>query len=182
LSITEIDLDLDSSPVKVRVQRDLPNLSLGGENLGPLKEGDDVDLPRWMANELAKSNIVKVFEREPLDMAALAKIHWRECIPSSREIPPMQNDFYYKLRGLLKDLLQKSEHEQSIRADYDKALSQSKDIVNCRLHKILYIAAGPPQTDTTLQKLAAEERALYNQLCSIVNEWKRRVLSLEDEK
>jgi len=182
LSIIDIDLDLDSSPVKARVLRDSLEVSLGGGKIGPLREGDEIELPRWIANELAKSNVVKLFDREPLDTAALAKIHWRECIPSSREIPPMQSDFYYKLRCLLEDLLQQSQREPSRRADYEKALSQSKDIVNCRLHKILYFAAAPPQGDSTLQKLAAEERALYNQLSSIVNEWKGKVLSLEDEK
>jgi len=182
LSITDIDLDLDSSLVKVRVLRDLSELFLGGKKLGPLREGDEVEVPHWMAREMAKSKNVKILEREPLDIMALSKIHWREGIPSSREIPPMPYDFYYKLRCLLSGLSEESGHDPSKRIEFEKALSQSKDIVNCRVHKILSLAAAAPQAESALQKMAAEERALYDKLSSTVSEWKRTVLALEDGK
>jgi len=182
LSVTDIELDLDSSPVKVRVLHDLPELFLGGEKFGPLKEGEEVEVPGWMAKELAKEMIVKLLEREPLEMSTLSKIHWRESIPSSREIPPMEYDFYYKLRALINDLAEESNRDPSRKIELDKAQSQFKDIVNCRVQKILHLAAAPPQRETNLQKMTAEERALYNQLSRIVSEWKQKVLSLEEQK
>jgi len=182
LSVKDIELDLDSSPVRVRILRDSPELYLGGERFGPLKGGEEVEVPNWMAKELAKGMIVKLLEREPLEMATLSKIHWRECIPASREIPPMELDFYYRLRRLIDTLAEESNREPSRKADLEKAQSQFKDIVNCRVQKILHLAAAPPQRETNLQKMTAEERALYNQLSAIVGEWRQRVLSLEEQK
>lgn len=182
MSIIDTELDMDSSPVKVRILHDSPELFFSGEKLGPLKEGDELELPRWMAQELAESKLARILERETLDMPALAKIHWRECIPSSREIPQMDYDFYYRLRRLLRDLREESDRGPTGRVTLEKAESQFKDILNCRIRKIMYLAAAPPQSDAVLQKMAAEERALYNHLSTIVNEWKRKVLAPEDEK
>jgi len=182
LSIIDTELDIDSSPVKVRILHDSPELFFSGEKLGPLKEGDELELPRWMAQELAESKLARILEREPLDMPTLAKIHWRECIPSSREIPQMDHDFHYRLRRLLHELREEAEREPSRRVMLEKAESQFKDIINCRMHKILYLAAAPPQADVVLQKMTAEERVLYNHLSTIVNEWKRKVLAPEGEK
>lgn len=176
LSIIDTELDMDSSPVKVRILHDSPELFFSGEKLGPLKEGDELELPRWMAQELAESKLARILEREPLDIPTLAKIHWRECIPSSREIPQMDYDFYYRLRRLLRDLREESEREPSGRATLERAESQFKDIVNCRMRKIMHLAAAPPQTDAVLQKMTAEERVLYDHLSTIVNDWKQKVL------
>ena len=182
MSVTDIELDLDSSPVKARVLHDSPELFLGGQKFGPLKMGEEIEIPRWMAKELAREMIVMLLEHEPLEMSTLTKIHWRECIPSSREIPAMEYDFYYKLRRLVDDLAEESKREPSRKIDLDKAQSQFKDIVNCRLQKILHLAAAPPQRETNLQKMTAEERALYNKLSLIVSEWRQKVLSLEELK
>jgi hypothetical protein len=182
LSIFDAELDMDSSPVKVKILHDSPELFFSGEKLGPLREGDELELPYWAAQELADNGIANILGREPLDVPTLTKIHWRECIPSSREIPQIDNDFYYRLRRLLRRLREEAESEPSRREALEKAEGQFRDIVDCRMRKIMYLAAAPPQVDAVLQKMAAEERLLYNRLSTITHEWRMKVLALEDEK
>ncbi|MEM2942148.1 MAG: hypothetical protein QXT81_01865 [Candidatus Bathyarchaeia archaeon] len=182
LLVVDTKLDVDSSPVKVKILHDSPELFFSGEKLGPLREGDELELPYWAAEELAENGIAKILGREPLDMSTLTKVHWRECIPGSREIPQIDNDFYHRLRRLLRRLREEVKSEPSRRKTLEKAESQFKDIVDCRMRKIMYLAAAPPQVDAVLQRMAAEERWLYNLLSTITHEWRMKVLALEDEK
>ena len=179
MTIDDIKLDLDSGPIRVKVLHDSPELHLGGKSL--LKENSEIEVPRWMARELSRGKMVSILERDALDMAALAKIHWRESIPGSREIPQMEYDFFHRLRGLLADLSEASERDPTKRIDLEKAQSQFKDILNCRLRKILNAAASP-LTDSSLQKMTAEEQVLFSQLSTIIKEWRQKVVFPEDEK
>ncbi|MBS7622977.1 DNA replication complex GINS family protein [Candidatus Bathyarchaeota archaeon] len=182
LSIVDAKLDMDLSPVKVKILRGLPELFFSDEKLGPLREGDELELPYWAAQELADSGVAKILGREPLDIPTLTKVHWRECIPSSREIPQIDNDFYCRLRHLLRRLREEAESEPSKRETLVKVESQFKDIVDCRMRKIMYLATAPPQVDAVLQKMTVEERMLYSRLSTITREWRMEVLALEGEK
>jgi hypothetical protein len=168
--------------IKARVLRETPELFFSGKTFGPFKVGDEIEIPRWLARELTKNQMVKILDEKPLEIHDLAKIHWRESIPESREIPQLDYDFYNKLRELLHDLSKNSEQDPSQKSILEKTLSQSKDIINCRLHKIVYLATNPSITDATIQKMAVEERRLYNDLRSIIDEWKNKILNLEDEE
>jgi hypothetical protein len=180
LTIDDIELDLDSAPIRVKVLHDSPELHLGGKSL--LKENNEIEVPRWMARELSRVKMVSILERDALDMTALAKIHWRESIPGSREIPQMEYDFFHRLRCLLGDLSEASERDPTKRIELEKAQSQFKDILNCRVRKILNAAAASPLTDSTLQKMTAEEQVLFSQLSTIIKDWKQKVVFPEDEK
>lgn len=168
--------------IRARVVHDTPELFFSGKTFGPFKIGDEIQIPRWLARELTKNRIVKILDEKRLEIPDLAKIHWRESIPESREIPPLDHDFYSKLRELLCELSKKKDKDPSQKTLFENTLSQSKDIINCRLHKIVYLAANPLITDATIQKMAVEERRLYNDLRLIIDEWKNKILNLEDEE
>ena len=168
--------------IKTRVIRETPELFFSGKTFGPFKVGDEIEIPRWLAKELTKNQMVKILDEKPLEINDLAKIHWRESIPESREIPQLDYDFYSKLRDLLRELSKNSEQDPSQKTILEKALSQSKDIINCRLHKIVYLAANPSITDNTIQKMTVEERRLYKDLSSMINEWKNKILKIEDKE
>lgn len=182
MSINDFETDYESSMIKARVLRGTPELFFSGKTFGPFKDGDEIEIPRWLARELTKNRTVKILDEKPLEIPDLAKIHWRESIPESRELPPLDHDFYNKLRELLHELSKKKDQDPSQKTLFEKALSQSKDIINCRLHKIVYLATNPSITDTTIRKMAVDERRLYNDLSPIINEWKNKILNLEDEE
>jgi hypothetical protein len=168
--------------LKARVIQDTPELFFSGKTFGPFKIGDEIQIPRWLARELIKNQMVKILDEKPLEIPDLAKIHWRESIPESREIPPLDNDFYRKLRELLCELSKKKNKDPTQKTLFENTLSQSKDIINCRLHKIVYLATNPSINDATIQKMAVEERILYNDLKTIIDEWKNKILKLEDKE
>ncbi|MGQ9542758.1 MAG: hypothetical protein ACUVTM_01525 [Candidatus Bathyarchaeia archaeon] len=181
-SVKDTRIEVESPFVNIRITRDVSELFFSGNTIGPLKEGYEMELPRWMASELAKYRVAKILNDKPLDTSMLAKIHWRECIPSSRELPPLDHDFYYKLRLLIKELDEQGVSDQSKRVDRERVLTQAKDIITCRIRKILNLAATPMSPEVPLQNMAAEERILYSKLSHVIDEWRKAILTLEGDE
>jgi len=132
-SIEDVDREFENSKVKVTIIRDLHELEIGGRKIGPFKNGEEIEISKWISEILADQGIVKLREQDILDMGALSKIHWKETIPTSRQLPPLNPDIYCELRCLIRRLKKDSKLDASKLKDYGKAISLSEDIINCRL-------------------------------------------------
>lgn len=150
--------------------------------IGPLKKGQDIELAYWICEELVNSGIAKFREEDILNMAKLSKIHWRETIPASRQIPSLQKNFFFMLRRFLQRMNEESKTNSAKMLDYEKAMNLSKDIVNCRVRKIISIAATSTSASEMIENMAAEEVELYELLNSIINEWKNGLIKMEDNQ
>jgi len=177
----DYNLDFQNRTVKIVVIRESAEISAGGKTFGPFRIGQEIDAPRWIAEELVRSGIAKWKEEDRLDLATLSKMHWRETIPTARQIPAIGEDFYPMLRSLLADLKTQSRSDPAKGRDFEKAVHLSKDIVNCRIRKIVSLAAAPAQTEDVLANLASEERSLYLTLSRVITEWRKKTGSSEVE-
>ena len=65
--------------------------------------------------------------------------------------------------------------------DYEKAVSIAKDIVNCRLRKIVLLASTAAKTNQFLEKLTEEEKIIYHQISEIINNWRTKILKPKGE-
>lgn len=180
-TFNDYDLDFQNRTVRILTVRESGEVNVAGKVFGPFKIGQEVDAPRWVAEELVRSGIAKWRDEDRLDLASLSKMHWRETIPTARQIPAVGEDFYQMLKALLAELRAQSRSDPSKGRDYEKAVHLSKDIVNCRIRKIVSLAAAPAQTENVLANLANEERSLYLALSRIIAEWRRKTESLEVE-
>ena len=181
LSIKDIDFMFENNPVKIVVNRNCPEIQLVGVKVGPFEEGKEYEVKYWVAKELERRGIARVREEELLDAVKLHKIFWKESIQQARQVSPLEEDFYPRLRRYLASLKRKAISNPEKLKEYDKARRLSRDIVNCRLRKIVSLASSPAQTNQTLNDLAREERELYKQLYAIINEWKSKILKVMKE-
>jgi len=133
-----------------------------------------------MAEELINSGLAKFRDQDLLDINKLTKIHWKETIPTSRQIPSLQKNFYFILKKFLKEVSEESKKDTSKIMLYERALALSRDIINCRVRKIISIAATSTNSWDMIKNMAVEEIALHNKLNSIINEWKDNILKTED--
>jgi hypothetical protein len=177
-SIVDIDREFENSRVKVIISRDMNEFEVGDGKIGPFKSGDEVELLEWIAEVLVDEGVAKFRDQDMLDLASLSKIHWKETIPSSRQLPPLDPYFYCELRRLIGRLRKESCTDPSRIKDYEKALSLSRDIVDCRLRKIASLAASPTIPGDLVKGMAREERTLYHALSSIMSDWNKRLLSV----
>jgi len=178
-SIEDVDREFENSKVKVMVVRDSHELEFGNRKIGPFKNGQEVEVSEWIAEILVDQGIVKFRDQDTIDLNSLSKIHWKETIPASRQLPPLNPNFYCELRRLIKRLSKDSKTDSNKLKEYEKAVSLSKDIVNCRLRKIASLAASPATASDVVQAMAREEKALYMSLSSIIADWNQKLLSVE---
>ncbi len=178
-SIEDVETFFENSPTKIVITREAPELSSWRVKLGQVKPGQEIELPYWAATELARAGIGKFKDDDPASLANLSKIHWRETIPGSKQIPSLSATFYCLLRRSLRGLWEESRKDPSRLKDYEKALSLSTDIVNCRVKKVVSLAAGETPPEQMLQGLTLEEQALYRSLNRIIDGWRSKVLTAQ---
>jgi len=179
--IRDTDFIYENSPVKIIINRPCPEIELTGLKVGPFEEGKEYEVKYWIAHELERAGIARLREEETLDSVKLHKISWKEGIQQARQVSPLQEDFYPKLRRYLADLKRGAAGNPDKIREYEKVTRLSHDIVNIRLRKIVSLASSPEQTNQTLKDLATEERILYERLHTIINEWKTKILKVPDE-
>lgn len=171
----------ENKPVKIFTNRNCPEIQLVGMKVGPFEEGKEYEVPYWIAKELERAGIARIREEELLDAVKLHKISWKESIQQARQVSPLDEDFYPRLRRYLVTLKRKAVSNPEKMREYEKATRLARDIVNCRLRKIVSLASFPAQTNQTLNNLALEERILYHRLNTIINEWKSQILKVMKE-
>jgi hypothetical protein len=173
----------ENSLVRVIANRNVPEIELAGLKIGPLQEGVELEVRFWAAQELAKAGVVRFREEDTLEAVKLSKIHWKERVQTVRQISSLSDDFYPKLRRFMKDSKKKANSTPEKMTEYEKIVRLSRDIVDCRVKKIISLASAPAQTDQFLKSLTTEERALYGNLYNIIATWRNEILkgSEEDE-
>lgn len=174
-TVDDIDFDFENSPIRVVVTREIPEMPRMSK-LSSVRVGQETEVPYWTARELVKLGYARFREEDVLNYNSLSKIHWRETIPASRQIPSLHATFYCMLRRHLAELKQASKQDQVKLRELEKTESLVRDIVNCRIRKIVSLAASPTPSEELIQGLTHEERALYSILNQTIQDWKSRLL------
>ena len=178
MSVDDVDFDFENSQFRVVVTRELPETSRMAK-LSSAKVGQEVEVPYWTAKQLVQLGYARFREEDVLNYNSLSKIHWRETIPASRQLPALQANFYCLLRRHLAELHQMSKQDQVKLRELERSESLVRDIVNCRLRKIVSIAASPTPSEELIQGLTYEERVLYSTLNKTIENWKSKLLGQE---
>lgn len=174
--IEDLDIDYENMLVKVVANRAFPQIKMADGSVGPADEGKELEVRHWVARELVRAGLVRLRDGEILDLKELTKTHWREMIQTSRQVSTLPENFYAKLRRYLESLKERASTDQAAGQEYDRAARLAYDIRDCRLRKIVTLAAAPPQTETVLKSLSAEERFLYDSIFALVSSWKLKIL------
>ncbi|HEX4921937.1 MAG TPA: hypothetical protein VFV92_14510 [Candidatus Bathyarchaeia archaeon] len=147
--------------------------------LGPYRQGQEVELPLWIATHFVQMGYAKFRDEDQLTLNTLSTTHYKETLPGSRQIPKLSKSFYFQVRRLLKDLKAQEAKDRTKGRDLDKALSLSRDIVNIRIKKIASLSASGEQPTELTSNLTAEELALYQALRATLDAWTKDILGRE---
>lgn len=177
-SVEDLDFNFRNQSARLVANRSYPEVYVAGAKIGPLQEGREFEVKWWIAEELVEAGIASFHEEELLNLTSLTKVHWRETIQTGRRISGLPEKFYPKLRRYLTQLKERGTGDTSQSDEYDQAVRLAHDVVNCRLKKVVGLAASPTPTEMTLQGLSEEERALYDLLHGAVDEWKSSILRI----
>lgn len=181
-SIIDSDLEFQNSMVKIVALGNLQAIDVAEATIGPLEEGKEYEVRYWIASELIKTGYARFYEDVPLTFASLNKIHWRETkLQTGRQISPLPEFFYPKLRRYLEALRQNASRDAAFAGEYAQASRLARDIINCRLNKIVNLATYPP-SENILRSLTKEERSLFDNVCTVVSEWESKIFKMEGSK
>jgi hypothetical protein len=175
LSIKDADYLFENKPTRVVAMRNSPKIELAGFTVGPFEEGNEYELKYWVAKELEKAGIVRLRE-DTLSASRLYPILHRERIQPVSSLSSLPEDFYPRLRRVLESLRKVSRSSPDRMREYEYVEHLSKDIISCRLKKIISLASTPGQKSQVLRNLTAEELALYKELNRMINEWRSTIL------
>ena len=182
LNIVDADIEFQNSIVKIVALGNLQALPVAGMVVGPLEEGKEYEVRYWVASEVVKAGYARFYDDVSLTFASLNKIHWRETkLQTGRQISPLPEFFYSKLRRYLDGLKESASRDVSLALEYAQASRLAHDVVNCRLNKIVNLATYPP-TETVLRALSKEERSLFDNICATVSDWGSQIYEMEDSK
>jgi hypothetical protein len=178
-TIRSLDFNFEHSTAKIVANRNCQEIKLAGLNVGPFEEGNEYEVYYWVALELEKSGIVHFREDDHLTVPKLNKLQWSERVQTAGLISRLPEDFYPRLRRCLTDLKKNAAKAPEKVLESEKARQLTRDIINSRLKKIVSIASAPAQTDQALKNLTSEDRFLYEQLYTLINQWRVRILEYE---
>ncbi|OFX15585.1 hypothetical protein A3K71_03680 [archaeon RBG_16_50_20] len=179
MTVEDIDFDFENSQIRVVLTREIPESTARLTKLSSVKVGQEIEISYWTARELVQLGFARFREEDVLNYNSLSKIHWRETIPASRQIPSLQPNFYCMLRRHMAGLQELSKQDQVKLRELERTESLVRDIVNCRIRKIVSLAASPTPSEELISGLTYEERVLYSILNKTIDEWKSKLLGVE---
>lgn len=169
--------------VGVVFQKPLPATKVGDLELSASVEGSEARLPLWAARILSKEGVVKLNLEEGQDLKSseLYKLSWKE--ERNEMLSPLPANFYPKLRDLVEGLNRsiKENPTHTTLSEQRQAYMKAKDLINCRLQKILRLSFERNPPKTAVEALQPEERALFEALRSEIEEWREKILVEENK-
>jgi len=157
----------DLEDVKVTFNRDLKikvsDIDVEG------KQGEMLNIPRWVARVLEKDNHVLVQDTDMI--VELKQAIVKENVQGEFELATLEPYFYIKLESYMRGLEQ---------TDSDKVESMLKSLVRKRRSKIVHLADSSKLTANLADKLTFEEREYYNNLHNVSDNFTKQILG--DEK
>ncbi len=170
--IKDREMEYLLNPVKILVKQNLPKITVGSIEIGDMKEGDLLEVPRWMAEVFSELGFAEVQE-ENFEVEMLKTLS-RERIQGSSQLATLTGEFYLKLKRHLNGLRENVVSKGGKRT-YDEAYMRAQDLVTLRTVKLLPLTVGEYVPDI-VPKVTPEELKLFNTVRGIVQQWKRTVL------
>ena len=159
---------------RARMRSSVENLDIGDFHIERLGEGESVDLPRWVADELVTQGMAESSETpfENEIFSALSK----EKMMGPLQLSGLPGDFYVKMRRRLGALSSGVSEGKSRRDDLERLRAVCYDLVGIRLSKLLSLSSTSTPATSLAEKLTPEESAFFAISQSLSKEWKAGLL------
>lgn len=153
--------------VKATFNHDL-KINVGGFNVEG-KQGEMLNIPRWIAKILQSENHVQIQDTDML--VELKQAIVKESVQGEFDLATLEPHFYIKLKSFMEGLE---------KDDYDKVQSMLNSLVRKRKSKIITLADSSKLTADITKKLTVEEREFYNNLYNISKNFVNQIM--DDKK
>ena len=161
------------APVRATMKTSTDEIEVGDMLLKKANEGERVELPRWVAEELVELGLAEV--QEETFEVEIFKALTREKILASPQLSPLEPNFYIRMRRRLAAVKVGVERGKYRREDYEKLRTTSYDLIGRRLSKLLSMSSSA-SVKTIADRITPEEKAFFSMSSSISAAWKSALL------
>lgn len=159
---------------RARMRSSVENLDVGDFHIERLAEGESVELPRWVADELIGQGMADAAEApfESDIFSALSK----EKMMGPLQLSGLPADYYVRMRRRLATLSAAVAEGKGRREDFERLKVVCYDLVGIRLSKLLSLSSSSTPASSLADKLTPEESAFFAISQSLSKEWKTGLL------
>ena len=159
---------------RTKMRSSVESLDVGDFHAERLSEGDSVELPRWVADELVSQGMAEPadppFENEVFN--ALSK----EKMMGPLQLSTLPADFYVRMRRRLGSLSAAAGEGKARKEDLDRLRAVCYDLVGIRLSKLLSLSSSSTPASSLLERLNPEEASFFAVSQSLSKEWRAAIL------
>jgi hypothetical protein len=159
---------------RARMRSSIENLDVGDFHIERFSEGESVDLPRWVADELIGQGMAESAET-PFENEIYGALS-REKMMGPLQLSGLPPDFYIRMRRRLGVLKAAVAEGKSRREDFERLRAVCYDLVGMRLSKLLSLSSSSATASSLAEKLTPEEAAFFEISQSLSKEWKAGLL------
>jgi GINS complex protein len=159
---------------RAKMRSSVENLEVGDLHVEMLSQGETVDLPRWVADELVVQGMADVME--PLFENELFNALSKEKMMGPLQLSGLPPDFYVRMRRRLGTLATGVAEGRSKKEDFERMKAVCYDLVGIRLSKLLSLSSSSTPASTLAERLTPEEASFFALSQSLSKEWKAGLL------
>ncbi len=159
---------------RVRARAEVPGLSLAGIKVGPLREGEVVEVPRLVAVALVGSGLAEPAE-EGIEVE-LYRAQGKERAAAQSGAPQLSQlrpGFYRRMAAAL-SMMEEAGMAEAAR----RVASAYQDLITLRLQKIAR-SLGYTSLPSTMPNATDEEKALFECASEIFRRWREIVVGVD---
>jgi len=158
----------------VTMRSSIENIDAGDYSIESLAEGQTVELPRWVAEELVLLNLAD-FKEEPFE-SEIFKALSREKMMGPLQLSVLPEDFYLRMQRRVEYLKEAADQRKIRKEDFEKLKSVCYDLVGMRLSKLLSLSSSSTKASDLGEKLTPEEQMFFTTSQATSMEWKSALL------
>ena len=157
-----------------KMRSSIENLTVGDFHVDKLSEGESVELPRWVLDELAAQGMAEPTET-PFENEVFSALS-KEKMMGPLQLSGLPQDFYVRMRRRLSALGAAAAEGRARREEVDRLRAVCYDLVGIRLSKLLSLSSSSAPASTLAAKLTPEENSFFGISQSLSKEWKAGLL------
>ena len=158
----------------VKMRSAVENLDVGDFRIDRLSEGESIELPRWVADELIGQGMAEAVEA-PFENEIFRTLS-KEKMMGPLQLSPLPGDFYVKMRRTLGQLNGGVAEGKVKKEELDRLRAVCYDLVGIRLSKLLSLSSSSTSASSLTEKLTPEESVFFAVSQSLSKEWKGGLL------
>jgi hypothetical protein len=159
---------------RVKIRASVENIEAGDYGIESLTEGQSVELPRWVAEELAELNIAEIPD-EPFETEVFRALS-KEKMMGPLQLSTLPENFYVRMRRRVRHLEDAADEGKVRRDEFEKLRTVCYDLVGMRLSKLLSLSSTSAKPSDLGEKLTPEERAFFGQAQALSAGWRSALL------